>query len=243
MPLESESLTLEMPLRKLPLNKRVSLKIATTAILAAVGVVLSYILPTSYFTINGAKIDPFAHMINAISGVLLGPWYAMLTALIIAIIRFSTGIGTIYAFPGGISGAFVVGLMRELILRINPKKVNFAALFEPIGTIFIGGTIASYMSYNFTATFKLIPTQYYILWGTFAIACIPGTILGWIGLKALENYGLTTDYFDEGKEAIKQKRTEFEQQKIRQRIKILIWIAIWSIILIALLLIAHYSQT
>ena len=134
-------------------------------------------------------------MINVISGVLLGPWYAMLTALIIAICRYSLGIGTILAFPGGISGALVVGLMRELILRINPKKVHFAAFFEPIGTVFIGGTLSSFI---------ITSTPYYTFWWLFAIACIPGTILGWIGLKVMERYGLTNNYFDE-KEDIRRE--------------------------------------
>jgi len=194
MPLDSETLTVDTQARKIPLRKQIVLKVSTTAILAAIGVVLSAIIPTAYMVLYGAKIDIFAHMINVISGVLLGPWYAMLTALIIAICRYSLGIGTILAFPGGISGALVVGLMRELILRINPKKVNFAAFFEPIGTVFIGGTLSSFI---------ITSTPYYTFWWLFAIACIPGTILGWIGLKVLERYGLTNNYFDE-KDAIRR---------------------------------------
>ena len=87
----------------------------------------------------------------------MGPFYAVLTALAIAIIRFSLGIGSLYAFPGGISGAIVVGLIAELISKKNDKFRVHAALFEPVGTIFIGGTISSYWSISLSAT---LPDQY-----------------------------------------------------------------------------------
>ena len=187
MPLDSETLIVDQQLRKVPFRQRITLKVATAAKISAIGVMLSAIIPTAYMTLYGAKIDFFAHMINVISGVLLGPWYAILTAFIIAICRYSLKIGTILAFPGGISGPFMVGLMCELILRIDPKKVNFAAFFEPIGTIFIGGTLSAFYHFNSLFTF----------WWLFAIACIPGTILGWVGLKTLERYGLINNYFDD----------------------------------------------
>src|SRR6056297_3485436 len=124
-------------------RKPTSLKVATTAILAAVGVVLSYLNPFGYFTIFGAKINPFAHFVNAISGVLLGPIYAVFCALLIAVIRFSTGIGTVLAFPGGLTGAFVVGLVQYTLKKREGIKTHWAALTEPIGTVFLGAIISS----------------------------------------------------------------------------------------------------
>jgi energy coupling factor transporter S component ThiW len=160
-----------------------NLKIATSAILTALGVVLSYLNPFGYVMIFGAKINPFAHFINAIAAVLLGPIYAVLIALFIAVIRFSTGTGSILAFPGGMSGALVVGIVREIILRIDPKKVKLAALFEPIGTVFIGGTISSF----------IIPsTPLFVFWGLFALSAIPGCVLGYLSLIAIQKAG----YFD-----------------------------------------------
>lgn len=176
------------PISKMnPLN----LKIATSAMLTALGVVLSYLNPFGYVVIFGAKINPFAHFINAIAGVLLGPIYALFVALFIAIIRFSTGIGSILAFPGGMSGALIVGLMREVILRMNPKKVHFAALFEPIGTVFIGGTISSLI---------LISTPYLVFWWLFALSAIPGCILGYLCLIALDKAGYCAPFLPEPKE-------------------------------------------
>jgi energy coupling factor transporter S component ThiW len=165
-------------------QNQISLKIATTAILSAVGVVLSYLNPFGYISIFGAKINPFAHLINVVSGILLGPFYAVLTALIIATIRYSVGIGSILAFPGGMSGALTVGLARNLILKKFPKKIKFSAFAEPIGTVFIGATISSF----------IIPVPMMTFWWLFALSCIPGALLGWLIIISLEKAGYI-DYF------------------------------------------------
>ncbi len=102
-------------------RKKYFLKIAMVTIFTALGIVLSYFNPFAYVPIFGIRPNPFAHIINAIIGVLMGPFYAVLTALVNASIRFSLGIGSHYAFPGGISGAIVVGLIAELISKKNDK--------------------------------------------------------------------------------------------------------------------------
>ena len=89
-------------------KNKMTIRIAVTAILIAVGVVLSYLNPFAYFTIAGTKINPFAHLINVLSGVLLGLLFSIITAFGIAIIRYATAIGSIHAFHGGISGALIV---------------------------------------------------------------------------------------------------------------------------------------
>ena len=160
-------------------EKSISLKVATTAILAALGVVLSYLNPFGYFTIFGAKINPFAHFINGISGVLLGPIYAVFCALLIAIIRFSTGIGTILAFPGGMTGAFVVGIFQYALKNRDEIKTHWAALCEPLGTVFLGATISS----------LIIPTSAPVLMWLFALSCVPGAIMGWGVVKILDAKG------------------------------------------------------
>jgi energy coupling factor transporter S component ThiW len=166
-------------------QSQIALKVATTAILTAVGLLLSWINPFAYIPIFSVKINPFAHLINAIAGVLLGPIYAVIIATLIAILRFSFGIGSILAFPGGISGALVVGLIRELILRIRPKRVSWAALCEPFGTIFIGATIGSF----------LVSLPLGVLMGLFASSCIPGALIGWLILQIMPKAGLPLHAF------------------------------------------------
>jgi energy coupling factor transporter S component ThiW len=165
-------------------------RVATAGIFIAVGLVLSFLNPFAYFTLFGTKINPFAHFINAITGVLLGLTFACIVALGIAILRFSFGIGTIHAFHGGISGAVVVGSSAYILRKKDPKRIEFAALTEPIGTVFIGGTIAQII-----APIGGIEGLF-IYWGLFAASSIPGCILGFIMLKILRKAGISwEDYF------------------------------------------------
>lgn len=173
-------------------QNKITIKVATTGIFIAVGLLLSYLNPFAYLEIAGAKINPFAHVINAITGVLIGLAFSVVTALGIAILRFSLGIGTIHAFHGGMSGALVVGAIAYLLRRKYPKFVEFAAFFEPLGTIFIGGTIGQ----------LILPIAgvsaiegFLIYWGLFAASCIPGSLIGYIILTVLEKTGITWEDF------------------------------------------------
>ena len=167
-------------------------RVATSGIMVGVGLVLSYLNPFAYFTIFGARINPFAHLINAIMGVLVGIAFALITASIIAILRFSLTIGSIHAFHGGMSGALVVGLFAYILWKKKPKYVELAALTEPIGTVFIGGTIAQLI-----APIGGIEGLY-TWWGLFAASCIPGSIIGFIILLALKRANISrVDFFEE----------------------------------------------
>ncbi|MFX1256636.1 MAG: energy coupling factor transporter S component ThiW [Promethearchaeota archaeon] len=175
---------------KVAIQNNLTKKVATAGILMGVGLILSYLNPFAYFTIMGAKIFPFAHFINALTGVLIGLPFALITALGIAIFRFSFGLGSIHAFHGGISGAIVVGISAYVLRKKYPEKVEFAALTEPIGTVFIGGTIA-YLIIPVGGILGLLAW-----WGLFAVSCIPGCILGFLMLKILRRAGITwEDYF------------------------------------------------
>jgi len=166
-------------------------RVATTGLLIPVGLILSYINPFAYIPIAGAKVNPFAHIINSVSGVLIGLSFSITTALAIAALRFSLAIGSIHAFHGGISGALVVGAFSFILRRKNEKYVEYAALFEPLGTIFIGGTIAYLISPIGTILYGLS-----FWWGLFAANCIPGSIIGFLTLKILNRAGLSwKDFF------------------------------------------------
>ena len=175
---------------KTVLQTTLTKRVATAGIFIAVGLVLSYLNPFAYFTIFGTKINPFVHFINAMAGVLIGMSFGCMVALGIAILRFVLGIGTIHAFHGGISGAFVVGLSAYILRKKYPKYVELAALTEPIGTVFIGGTIA-YLIAPLGGIEGL-----FIYWGLFAMSCIPGCILGYLVLRILKRADITwEEYF------------------------------------------------
>ncbi len=80
--------------------------VARAVILIAVAVVLSpFHIPVGF-----SKCFPAQHMVNVISAVMLGPWYAMGVAFLAAVIRNLLGWGTLLAFPGGMLGALLAGL-------------------------------------------------------------------------------------------------------------------------------------
>ena len=165
-----------------------TLRIAVTAIFIAVGVVLSYINPFAYFTISNTKINPFAHLINSLSGVLLGLTFSVITALGIAVIRFATNIGSIHAFHGGISGAVIVSIVSHYLNKKYPKYVEYSAFFEPIGTVFIGGTITALIE-GFTIGNLLF------FWWVFMWSSVVGSALGFIVLRIVKDAGYSRETF------------------------------------------------
>jgi energy coupling factor transporter S component ThiW len=157
-------------------------RVTTAAIFTAVGVVLAFFNPFAFIEIlGGPKIFPMAHFINGITGVLIGLSFGCTTSLGIAIFRYPLGIGSIHAFHGGISGAFIVGITAYILRKKKPDYVEYAALTDPIGTVFIAATIANFIS----------PVTLFYWWGLFAAASIPGCILGFLMLKILKRQGIS----------------------------------------------------
>jgi energy coupling factor transporter S component ThiW len=154
--------------------------------LAATFVGLAVVLSPFYFPVGDTKCFPAQHMVNALAGVLLGPWYAVFIAIATGTIRISTGMGTIFAYPGGIFGGLVVGLMYRYV-----KKIDYFALIEPVGTVAIGATLSA------LAVAPLIGKTMTLIyfWTAFAASSIPGAALGFIILKALRRVGIDR-YFD-----------------------------------------------
>ena len=113
-------------------NAKSLLKMVVLAMLIAIGVVISPIL-----RVEG--MCPMAHFINIVCSVFLGPWYSLLCATLIGIIRMLTmGIPPI-ALTGAIFGAFLSGVFY----RLSNGRIIFAVLGEIIGT----GIIGAIMSY------------------------------------------------------------------------------------------------
>jgi energy coupling factor transporter S component ThiW len=120
-------------------NTAVTKKIALASLLSALGVVISPL----WFEWLGFKSFPGQHFINVLSGVMLGPLWGAVVAVIIGTVRIALGMGTIFAYPGGIPGAVHVGLAYIVLSRMTSSRARFAAaLAEPFGTVLIGGTIA-----------------------------------------------------------------------------------------------------
>jgi len=172
--------------------RKISLLIALTA----VGVIIA---PLAWFPFISTKAFPGQHLVNAMAGVLLGPWLAAIAAILIGIIRNALGIGTIYAFPGGVPGAIVVGLAYLLTRNArNPLLRYSAALLEPIGTVLIGGTLSIFLVAPAVGDIRLLGAieQYGlysflpIFWAGWAASSVPGSIIGYLVLLTLDKSGL-----------------------------------------------------
>jgi len=156
-------------------------KLVLAAVFAALPVVLSFVpgaIPAA-----GARLLPWQHMVNAIAGVLVGPWYAALAATVAAILRNALGVGTLLAFPGSIPGALVVGFAHMIWRR------HWVGLLEPLGTGPVGATIGALLIAP-ALMGKAIPLA--TLLPAFLISSIPGAILGVVILRMLTRAGVTT---------------------------------------------------
>ncbi len=152
-------------------------KVAYAVVLTALAVALS----PFFIPVGITKIYPVQHMVNVISGVILGPWYALAVATATAIIRNALQLGTIFAFPGGMIGAFLAGWAYRL-----SRNIYLAALAEIVGT----GLIASTLSALVIGPVFLKKTM---ALGTFIVAfsasTIAGSILGVLILLGMKRAG------------------------------------------------------
>lgn len=150
------------------------LKMVMLAMLVAIGVVISPIL-----RVEG--MCPMAHLINIVCSVFLGPWYSLLCATLIGIIRM-TLMGHSAALTGAVFGAFF-----PAYLRLSGGKILCAVLGRVFGTGVIGA-LASY------------PVMTYIVgregltWAFYIPSFIGGTLIGgsiaFVFLMALRRSGL-----------------------------------------------------
>jgi|SRR4030042_742581 energy coupling factor transporter S component ThiW len=147
-------------------------KVVLAGLFAAVAVLLSGV----HFPVGPIKAFPFQHMVNAVAGVLIGPWYAAISALIAGLIRNAMGTGTIFAFPGGIPGAIIVGLAFCWIRR------DWAALMEPVGTVLIGVPLTVFLIGPIIG--KELALAFFFT--AFAASSIPGSVIGYLLLKTLK---------------------------------------------------------
>jgi energy coupling factor transporter S component ThiW len=152
-------------------------KLTLAGLFAALAVLLSlFAVP-----VGGARVLPFQHAINAVAGVMLGPWWAAGSALVAAGLRISFGLGTPFALVGSPFGAIAVGLAYRYWRR------DEAALFEPVGTVLVGAPLGAILISPFLDLGAAGGTVALMI--SFALSSIPGAILGYVLLKALRRAG------------------------------------------------------
>ncbi len=152
------------------------LKLTVLAMMVALGVIISPIL-------RFEGMCPMAHFINITCSVLLGPWYSLLCATLIGIIRMVLmGIPPL-ALTGAVFGAFLSGILY----RLSKGKLIFAVLGEIIGTGFIGAVV----SYP---VMTLLWGKEGLTWLFYIPSFVCGTLIGgsiaFVFLKKLASSGL-----------------------------------------------------
>ena len=158
-----------------PRNTR---KTAYAVVLVAIGVALA---PYTSFPIGIAIVNPTQHFVNVLAAVLLGPWWAVLTAMVIGILRNAMGVGTLLAFPGGMIGALLAGLLYRRF-----KNLYAAAGGEIVGTGILGALVSGWLVAPYLMN-KQMPML--VLLASFLGSTVLGTILGFLALKLLERVG------------------------------------------------------
>ena len=144
--------------------------------LIALGVVVSPIL-----RIEG--MCPMAHFINIVCAVLLGPWYALLCATLIGVIRMMLmGIPPL-ALTGAVFGAVLSGIFY----RISKGKLICAVIGEIIGTGIIGA-IVSYPVMTFLYGKTGLTWLFYV--PLFVCGTIIGGTIAYFFLTSLKKTGM-----------------------------------------------------
>lgn len=105
-------------------------KMSVLAMMVALGVILSPILRVP-------GMAPMQHFINIVTAVLLGPWYALACALMIAFLRMTLMGINLLAVTGAIFGAVLSGLLY----RATHKLIG-AWAGEIVGTGIIGALLS-----------------------------------------------------------------------------------------------------
>ena len=136
------------------------IKHLTLAMLVAIGVVISPIL-----RVEG--MCPMAHLVNIVCSVLLGPWYSLLCATLIGVIRMAfMGIP-----PLALTGAVFGALLSGLLYRASKGKIIWAVIGEIVGTGIIGA-IASYPVMTYIWGYNDLTWLFYVP------SFIGGTLIG-----------------------------------------------------------------
>lgn len=161
------------------LNRELLLKEVVLAMLVAVGVVISPIL-----RVEG--MCPMAHLINIVCAVLLGPWWSLLCATLIGVIRMLfLGIPPL-ALTGAVFGAVLSGVFY----RLSNGRILAACIGEVIGTGIIGA-IVSYpvmtLLWNGTGAYNHLTLFFYV--PSFIGGTLIGGTVAFLLLSALSRCG------------------------------------------------------
>ena len=159
-------------------NSNGILKLTVLSMLVALGVVISPIL-----RVEG--MCPMAHFINIVCSVFMGPWYSLLCATLIGIIRMATMSIPPLALTGAVFGAFLSGVFY----RLSKGKIICAVIGEIIGTGIIGA-IASYPVMTYLWGKEGLSWMFYV--PSFICGTLIGGSIAYVFLRKIASNGMLT---------------------------------------------------
>ncbi|MGP4068712.1 energy coupling factor transporter S component ThiW [Halobacillus sp. B29] len=142
--------------------------LTTMAAFVAIGTLGAQLL---WFPAGVAKAYPVQHAVNVMAAITLGPLPAVAIAFMIGLLRILLGLGTLLAFPGGMIGAFLAGILYKWI-----QNKMAAVAGEVLGTGVIGALFAvpyaNLLMGSSSGALVFLPS--------FLVSSISGAMIGWI---------------------------------------------------------------
>ncbi len=152
--------------------------VAKAVVFTAMAVALS----PFFIPVGISKCFPAQHMVNVLAAVLLGPAYATGIAFAAAVIRNLLGLGTLLAFPGGMIGALLAGILYKYT-----RNMYAAGAGEILGT----GVLGSLASVYIVGPMLMGKTMAVgALMIAFSVSTAGGTAIGIFALHALQKGGI-----------------------------------------------------
>lgn len=121
--------------------------------------------------ILGAKVSPVQHFINVVSGITLGPVFAVGNAFVSSLLRNILGTGSLLAFPGSMIGALLAGLIYKKF-----KSPLGAVIGEVIGT----GILGAMLAYPIASLVLGKESSLFLYIAPFSSSCIFGAIIAYM---------------------------------------------------------------
>lgn len=148
-------------------------RLTLSALFVGVGTIAGHLI---FIPVGVAKCYPVQHTINVLSAVILGPYYAVLNAFAISLLRNIMGTGSLLAFPGSMIGAFLAGI----VYRKSGRQFH-ALVGEVFGTGILGG-IAAYPIAKYIIG-KEVAALFFVV--PFLVSTLGGSIIGYMILRYL----------------------------------------------------------
>lgn len=123
-----------------------------------------------------ARAYPIQHAVNVIAAIMLGPVPALIIAFLTGLVRILTGTGSLLAFPGGMIGAYLAGVLYKQF-----GKPAFAAIGEIVGT----GLIASLFAVPYAKIVMGTTVTAFFFMPPFLVSSVSGAVLGVILVSRL----------------------------------------------------------